>query len=64
MNAAIEAQWKGSARGIARPRSPIVDGTALEFIGYEWMHAIRWGVVIDRVVWSAITVVLVLYFWP
>lgn len=64
MNAAIEAQWKGSLRGVVRPCSLIVDGTAQEFTSYEWMHAIRWGVVIDRVVWSAITVVLVLYFWP
>lgn len=64
MNAAIEVQLKGSAIGLARPRPPIVDGPAPEVTGYEWMHAIRWDAVIDRVVWSAITVYLVWYFLP
>jgi hypothetical protein len=44
--------------------SRLVEQPAAVTAGYEWMHAIRWGVVVDRVVWTAITVVLAWYFWP
>ena len=58
-NAKAQAVWSPPAAGTL---AGAAEEPAVAPTGYEWLNAINWGVVLDRLTWSAITAFLGWYF--